>query len=349
MFLFRNVTIVRVTNYYCYFFRTSLTINTLPSSCALPAYLALDTQNEVDIATSTIKNFLNYILYHNACPEYESSILAAREVSSVANKELWKAQRAGVWAPGDFNMACSTLFAGAYFDGYTGDQEWLKDGDGVAGMPDDTARKVVKFALAGAGSYEQAVRFRELANANALDAQCVDENGFEVLAITPPTYEVKDFYHQHARDLKPVGKIRARAWREPGLPDEDVAPGEVPSSMKNGGNGQGVAEYEFFVEESLLEMYFVGMKVDAFIWLLNCGMHYFDKVVGVYCSFYTVLPNEDMVGWKKPRDLRPDEFELGKVEAEAAAAGDPHSVDTAPEADEDGDDRRGNTDGAALE
>ncbi|KAL1953876.1 hypothetical protein VTO42DRAFT_2062 [Malbranchea cinnamomea] len=290
--------------------------NQVLSSSVLPRFFGLETKELVDLATSTIKNFLNYIIYHNVCPEYEASIFAARKICDVANVELWKSQQTNVWLPGDFNMACSTLFGGFYFGLYTGDQDWTDEKVGAAGMPDNAARKVVKFALAGAGTYEQAIRFRDLANKNKLDSKCIDENGFEVIAIAPPSNDIKDFYHAHVQDLKPVGKVRARPWHDPGLPDEDLPPGEIPLYLESDRS----VEYEFFVEESILQWLFVGMKVDAKVWQLNCGIYYFDRVVAVYCSFYTVLPNENMLGWKEPRDLRDDAIVMteGKVEAPSA-------------------------------
>ncbi|OJD22885.1 hypothetical protein ACJ73_05763 [Blastomyces percursus] len=273
-------------------------------SSVLPLYIGLETKALVDMATGTIRNFLNYILLHDVCPEYTENILAARAVCDRAKVELWKAQQANCWAPGNFNMACSTLFAGYFYGFYTGGQEWSKE-VGAEGMEDNVARKVVKFALAGAGSYEQAVRFRDLANSNELKATCVDENGFEVIAIAPVDSDVRDFYKQHAPDLEPVGKLRAKPWRNPRLPEEDLPRGQIcgiqPSSPS-------VAdEYEFFVDESMLQFCFVGMKVDTSVWELNCGLHYFDNVMAVHCSFYTILLNESMIGWKEPRDLRGDD------------------------------------------
>lgn len=265
----------------------------------------------MELATHTIKNFLNYILYHDVCPEYKDNILAARSVCDTATIELWKAHQYSAWAPGNFNMACSTLFGGSYFDSYTDDQEWSATLDSTSIMPLTTARKVVKFAIAGAGDFEQAVNFRDLANANELEAKCVHEDGFEVTAILPPSPEIKTFYNDQASDLKPVGKLRAIAWRDPSLPDFDLPPGEKPTYSLNGGGdgaqkGPVAQEFEFFVEASVLKFCFVGMKVDTCVWELNCGIHYFDKVLTAYCSFYTVLPNESMVGWKEPRDLRDD-------------------------------------------
>ncbi|KAK2792767.1 hypothetical protein FQN52_002829 [Onygenales sp. PD_12] len=275
-------------------------------SSVLPQFVGLETEQLVNMATGTIRNFLNYILFHDVCPEYRISILAARNICDTAKIELWKAHQANAWAPGDFNMACSTLFGGAWFGFYTGDQEWSK-GVGSVGMSDNIARKVSKFAIAGAGSYEQAVRFRDLANKNELKATCIDPNGFEVVAITPPDADVRDFYKEHAPDLQPVGKLRAKRWCNPRTPKEDLPPSKANKEMGLVKTCQSSFEYEFFVEESVLNFCFVGMKVDTEIWELNCGLHYFDKVLAVYCSFYTVLLNESMIGWKEPRDLRGDD------------------------------------------
>ena len=97
------------------------------------------------------------------------------------------------------------------------------------------------------------------------------------------------------------------------------------------------AEYEFFVEESVLKFCFVGMKVDTSIWKLNCGLYYFDKTFAVHCSFYTVLLNEYMIGWKEPKDLRDtsaqnenreenDELELSGGEGEGGSEQPSHSL-----------------------
>ncbi|WEW60917.1 hypothetical protein PRK78_006405 [Emydomyces testavorans] len=273
-------------------------------SCVIQQFIGLDTEQDVDLVTSTVKNFFNYILYHDVCPEYKENITAARTICDKAKDQLWKIQQANATAPGDFNMACSTLFGGSYFGAYTGDQEWSKDMES-AGMSETTARKVVRFGLAGAGTHEQAVRFCTLANENKLTAKLVHEDGFEILAITPASPEIKDFYHTHAPDLKPLGKLRARAWRNPELPGADLPRGESPKYVTQDRAGN-PAEYEFFVEDKFLQFYFVGMKIDAHVRELNCGVHYFDTVLAMYCAFHTVLPNESMIGWKEPRDIRPD-------------------------------------------
>ncbi|KAF3483132.1 argonaute-binding protein [Arthroderma uncinatum] len=268
-------------------------------SSVFPQIFAIDTEKLVQLGTLTIKNFLNYILHHDVCPEYRANIMAARKIAECATEEIWKAQQANTYAPGDFNTACSTLFGGSFFDAYTEEREWVENADHTPFMTLTVARKVVKFAIAGAGTLEQAQRFHDLACANKLQAKLVHEDGFEVTAITLPNAEVTDFYKEHAKDLKPIGKVQAIAWRDSSLPEEDVPPGQTPAYQSD-------MKFEFFVEESLLAFFFLGMKVDARVWKLDCGIHYFDKFLNVYCSFYTSLPNEGMLAWKKPRDLRSD-------------------------------------------
>ncbi|EER24967.1 hypothetical protein CPC735_015660 [Coccidioides posadasii C735 delta SOWgp] len=273
-------------------------------SSVIPRFIGLETEQQVDLVTSTIKNFLNYVIYHDVCPEHRENIMAARTICDKAKDQLWKAQQANTAAPGDFNMACSTLFGGSYFGAYTGDQEWSK-GLESAGMPGMTARKVVKFGIAGAGTYEQAERFRDLVHASRISGKLVHEDGFEILSITPASPEIKQFYREYAPDLNPLAKMRARAWRNPDLPAEDLPKGESPKYLTEDGSGN-PAEFEFFIEDNLLKFYFVGMKIEAHVRELNSGIHYFDNVFAMYCAFHTVLPNEAMIGWKEPKDIRPD-------------------------------------------
>jgi hypothetical protein len=257
-----------------------------------------------------VKNFLNYVLHHDVCPEYKDNIYAARAVCDVAFKELWNTRCVASIGTGNFNTACAQLFGGIPYD-LNMESAGSDQGDGIpSAMTDDAARKVIKFALAGGGTYEQAVRFRDLANRDGLKAHQVDQEGFEITAIIPPDDGLRDFYHNQAPDLEPIGKLRAKPWCDPALAKIDLPP--TPEQDSDEDEDSRPVEYEFFLEESLLKLYFVGMKIDATIWGLNCGVHYFDHIMSVYCSFYTVLPNDSMFGWKKPRDLRIGELEAGQ-------------------------------------
>lgn len=255
----------------------------------------------IKLATVTIRNFLSYLLYHNVCPEHKESIDQARTSCDVAGKELWKNQQFTTQGPGDFNKACSTLFGGVFFDMYVEDDQWNNDKDPSVRMTYEIARKVVKFAIAGAGSSSQAHRFQDLANRDALRTMRVEDiDGFEVTSVHPPGPEVRDFYKAYAPDLRPVGKMLAKAYRDPGKPGFDLTPEERLQWERDGPPEN---EFEFFLEENLLERCYPGMKVITSVFELNCGLHFFDDVHTAYCSHYRVLANDLMIGWKEPRSF----------------------------------------------
>lgn len=237
--------------------------------------------------------------------------MAARDVVDTAEKELWLLHEADLWSPGDFNMACSTLFGGQYLNGYTGDADWRQERpdrieiEGIRGLPDNIARKIVMFGIAGGATEEQALLFREKATTNSVEAaRLEDVSGFEIVEIVQPDEETKEFYRESAPDLQIIGKLRAKVWKDPGEPPEDVP----PDYYENFGEEEFQAsakgyDFEFLVDEGLLRFCFVGMKFTADIYELEgCGgIYYFDNVLGIYCSFYTVLNNGLLDGWKEPR------------------------------------------------
>ncbi|GFF41661.1 argonaute-binding protein 1 [Aspergillus udagawae] len=267
-----------------------------------PYYFNPETEDMVKLATVTIWNFLTYILYHDVVPEYKANVEEARKSCDIASKELWKNQQFTAKGPGDFNTACSTLFGGVFFDLHVEVDQWNNSKDHAVHMTNEIARKVVKFALAGAGVDRQAVRFQELANQDALRAMRVEDiDGFEVTAIIFPDDETREFYKVHATDLRPVGRMLAKAYRDPGKPNIDLSPEE---RLQWEAGGAPALEFDFFLEEGLLKLCYPGMKVITSVWELNCGTHYFDEVFTAYCSIYTALANDLMIGWKKPKDFR---------------------------------------------
>ncbi|EAW13015.1 uncharacterized protein ACLA_014520 [Aspergillus clavatus NRRL 1] len=266
-----------------------------------PFYFNPENDDMVKLATVTIRNFLSYLLYHDVVPEYKDNIDAARTSCDIATQELWKNQQFTSKGPGDFNTACSTLFGGVFYDHYVEDDQWSNSKDDTVRMTNEVARKVVKFALAGAGTDRQAFKFQELANGNALRAMRVEDiDGFEVTDIIFPDAETKEFYQVHAGDLHPIGRLLGKVYRDPGKPEIDLSPDERGEWV------QGPApagEFEFFLEENLLRLCYPGMKVLTSVWELNCGVHYFDEILNTYCSIYTVLCNDLMIGWKEPKTL----------------------------------------------
>ena len=62
-------------------------------------------------------------------------------------------------------------------------------------------------------------------------------------------------------------------------------------------------EFEFLVELPLLKLFYPGLKVMTSVWKMNGGLHYFDDIISVYPTFYTVIANDLMLEWKFPKEL----------------------------------------------
>ena len=56
----------------------------------------------------------------------------------------------------------------------------------------------------------------------------------------------------------------------------------------------------FWLEDEILEHIFPGMKLEVIVRELNIGIKFFDHISDVLCSFYTVLPNDNVAFWKEP-------------------------------------------------
>lgn len=164
-------------------------------------------------------------------------------------------------------------------------------------MTQAVAQKVVMFAIAACGTDEHSSSFHDLAVRGELFARAIEDiDGFEIVDMLPPNNSTRQFYDTHAPDLNIVGKVRAKAWRDPNAPSIDLAPGETLADIKG-------LEFDFFLEENLLQYCYPGMKVATRVWELNCGVFFFDEIMNAYCTFYTPLLNDLMMGWKVPRDL----------------------------------------------
>ena len=167
------------------------------------------------------------------------------------------------------------------------------------GISPEHARKVFKYALAANADDNTHKTYRQQLKEKATKIASVNENtGFEVTEILFPTQEILDFYAQpEAAGLKPVGKMRAKTWIVPTAADEDLTEEE---EVALAAKPPGVKHYEFWVEHDILSHCVVGMKIEATVTELSFGVSYFDALSGVHCSFYQLLPNELMAGWRAP-------------------------------------------------
>lgn len=269
-------------------------------------YFNPDSEDAIRFTTGTIENFYTYLLYHEVCPEYTEDLLSARKTCDLAAKELWQNMQLVCEGPGAFNKSCSMLFGGHYFEQDDSRDEWstLKFDDDNA-LTRELAQKVVRHAIAGAGSHDVASRFLKLVQENGLTAKRVDDiDGFEIISKAEPDDNCRDFYYQLARDLTPVGIVKAKSFIDPAKPKLDLSPkerwewdhGKKPNY-----------DFTFFVEVSLLRLFYPGAMVVSSIWELNCGVFFFDATYSVYPSFNNVIANDMMLNWKRPRKVAKDE------------------------------------------
>jgi hypothetical protein len=291
----------------------------------VPFFYALDTEDEVRVITNLLSNFMNYLIHHDVCPEYRESILAARSRCTQAAGELWCVRKAQKWLPGDFNIACSTLFGGAYSQIYDAETSWTADAEWeFIGQTDDQARQIVKFAIACAGSEEQYQLWYDKAMKNELKVTKTRRDvGLEITEIILPDEETRTFYRERTRDFRPVGKIRTVGWENPSARPDDLTPEEqaLRKSMTASNSTTALVrtcgprqaeegEYEFFIEEAVLQHLFVGMKIEATVSTLNCGIYFIDQAFRLYLSFDTFLPNEMLYGYKQSKYV--DGFSMGE-------------------------------------
>ena len=248
-----------------------------------------------------IRNFFNYLLYHDVCPDYKDQIYAARNLCDKAEKELWNLSLCTPMLPGDFNKACSEIFGGMYQGMWSENQEWMQgmDLDYAIGISPHHARKVFKYALAANADDETHASYQKQLKEKSIKIVGVNENtGFEVTEIVFANRETLDFYAQpECAELKPTGKMKAKSWIIPTAADEDLTEEEEAALAAK------VPEpkyYEFWVEDEILSKCVVGMKFEGTVTELSFGVSYFDTLDGVHCSFYQVLPNEMVTEWREP-------------------------------------------------
>ncbi|KAJ9612877.1 hypothetical protein H2200_002818 [Cladophialophora chaetospira] len=275
------------------------------------AVWGLETKDQVVRICTTLERFMDYLLQHDVCPEFKDDILASRTFCRTAATELWDVAEAVRRLPGEFNIACSTLFDGSYAHNYDGETWWGKEdeeGPVFVGMKSDEAHQIVKFGVAGAAAENVYLGFLEGVQNNAplmLSVINVQKHaGFEITHIEGPTAQCKEIYTAQSTHFRPVGRVKAKPWRNPDALPEDLTDKEREALFLTASSTEADTEYVFFVESILQSMLRVGTKVEATIRTLGCGIMFFDEVLNVYPTFDEFIPNEMMIGWKSPKPLK---------------------------------------------
>jgi hypothetical protein len=216
---------------------------------------------------------------------------------------------------------------------YTGDQSWVenlkKPGLSEIGIRKEEAKIKFDTGVVVLGTDHQ----YQLIESNNLHVLSRESTCLEVIAIQAPTDETKATYDEFSKDVErkveppqPLGKLICKTWHiedydEHDLPKDDVKyPGGKPRCLNAG------TEYEFWIEDSILQDCFVGMKMEANILNLNGGLTILDDVIEAMCSFFTWIPNELWME-RKPKEVRWLKKGMGLDDDEDAEFGDDKKAD----------------------
>ncbi|KUJ16184.1 uncharacterized protein LY89DRAFT_685221 [Mollisia scopiformis] len=258
----------------------------------------IDDQKDIELYTSTIRNFLNYVLHHRVCEEYTSDVLAARKVCSLAEKELWAIKQLEKKLPGDFNIAASTLHGGRYENLHMGTAPWAVESPEYQeyaaadqGLEVRDAEMIFKTAIAFAGDDDMFIE------AMKADIHIVKTTTrcFEVAGIERPDLLTASQYKSvpHVRGIKALGVLKLKHWEGPKIIPEDFTDDEDDQTNKSD------AIESFWLEDDILQLCYIGLKMEIEVHELNIGVKFFDRLHGLYCSFFVALPNEKMLGYKE--------------------------------------------------
>lgn len=128
------------------------------------------------------------------------------------------------------------------------------------------------------------------------------------MAIDPPddvTRELYDAQTETVRNklgyLELLGKLICKVWYAESCDKWDLPTDKYPSGRPYKVDQD--QDYEFWVEERVLNECFIGMKMDASIITLEGDITILDEVKQMHCGFYTWLPNELWMD-NKPKEVR---------------------------------------------
>lgn len=266
----------------------------------------------VSEATNILRNFYNYLLYHDVCPEYHDQVLKACEACDLADQELPKLAKVDTALPGQFNIAASTLHKGSYKALRSRDPstDWMPD-DGNIGLSDKDAMAIFMAGISAHCTEEQihtvsnariaiAASTAEDAANNKTGLQTVakEDIGLEIVGVEHATDRARGLYDSDAIKetvIRPLGKLHCVRWNVPHAPPRDLAQADIAAQADKTNQ-----KYEFLLEEDTLQHCLPGMKFQAVIHELEIGITWIDSLEYVYPSFYTWTWNERIRDWKEP-------------------------------------------------
>ncbi|KAI4733837.1 hypothetical protein E4T50_15608 [Aureobasidium sp. EXF-12298] len=253
-------------------------------SCHIMTELeSISGQADIARATNVMRNFYNYLLHHNVCPELESQIQAARKVCDLADIELFNVVVANERLPGPFNTAVSATHGGTVAGVYSGEHDW--EDSGAINRTLQDCQDIVKFAMSAYGSEQQ---YDKVGDVGKFQTVYQEQISLEVTKVEMADEATRALYDA-AREKKPflvaLGKLHCRRWTYPLAPNFD-------HSIEALKRQQTEHTMTLWVEENILQYCAVGMKIEGEVRELDIGIKWLDSVRAISPSFFEWLPNE---------------------------------------------------------
>ena len=256
---------------------------------------------QVMTATNVLRNFYNYLLLHDVCPEYDSQLHAARKVCDLAEDELLKLSVVDARLPGGFNKACSALTEGNYAGLHAANGDWAQEGDDIGWTKDD-AKLIFVTGVFAHGTEEQLKKIESINRhgedlAKAIKVVNEEESiGLEVVSVELASGNALQLYEdpKFANTIvKKMGKLRCKRWNVPHGKPHDLPDWVLEMRKKED-------EFEFLLEDETLKFCYPGMKMEACVKELSLGIMFIDYFEATYVSFFTWLWNERIRDYKEP-------------------------------------------------
>jgi hypothetical protein len=249
-------------------------------------------------ACNVLRNFFNYLLYHNVCAEYTDQIEAAIDALKLVEVEYDKLAQLQINFPGAFNIACSTLLDGYYAKiGYRGSWMEPEEAEAVGAKTEfsnNEARSIVNAGIAAFATQTELNTMLDTPDVHVVDAE--EEVGFEVTGIVPMT-ETSQWAQEFFDKLKdtvvpPLGKLLCKR-----IHFQKAAPLDLPADYKAGPEA-----FEFLLDDETLQKCFTGMKFIATIHQTDAGFWFIDHWSECHGTFYAWCWNERARGFKEYAD-----------------------------------------------
>jgi hypothetical protein len=260
-------------------------------------------------ACNVLRNFFNYLIYHNVCAEYADQIVAARGALKLIESEYVKLAQVQMNFPGAFNIACSTLSDGYYSTvGYRGG--WMEEEEAAKMKKWYSRCEANSIAKAGIAAFGTEKHINAVLDDSTVRvAQAEEDIGLEITKITLPTETsppIQRFFDKlKGTIVAPMGKLLCKR-----IQFEKVAPLDLPPGLP-----AGPQSFTFLVDEDTLQKCFLGMKLIATVKKTTSGFWFIDHWSECYGTFYTWCWNERAREYKEYTDP----FELAKPKNRAGA------------------------------